>query len=417
MRFLSIAAKDLKELIRDKKSLTFILIFPIILMVIGGLFLGAGQGYRPHDLAVVNYDQGSIVTNGSSMNYGDNLTQYLKTVKYQNSNVHLFNVVSTNNSNANQLLNEGKVDAELVIPGNYSDAMVALTDNTAKMITDPSTSAATANITSTLTVQGNTQSNDFGITQSILMGTIDSYQDQLIVQTQMNAIGTQVAGSSDYVSNVVESSGNDKNFSLSYFVIPGLMIFSFLLVAIMVAVSFTREEDRGVLARLKLSGIRIYDLLFGSFILWTLMIIIQISLILAAAKLIGFNFYIGIGSIILVLLVGIIGGIASISLGVFIAAVTRNSRQAFSLGIILAIPIMILSVLQLPQTIFKISSHQFQIFDFLPWTHVFNDLQTLLTFGGGWSVVSHEILYAVILTLILFIISMGLYYINKLNDD
>ena len=30
-------------------------------MVIGGLFLGAGQGYRPHDLAVVNYDQGSIV--------------------------------------------------------------------------------------------------------------------------------------------------------------------------------------------------------------------------------------------------------------------------------------------------------------------------------------------------------------------
>ena len=308
------------------------------------------------------------------MNYGDNLTQYLKTVKYQNSNVHLFNVVSTNNSNANQLLNEGKVDAELVIPGNYSDAMVALTDNTAKMITNPSTSAATANITSTLTVQGNTQSNDFGITQSILMGTIDSYQDQLIVQTQMNAIGTQVAGSSDYVSNVVESSGNDKNFSLSYFVIPGLMIFSFLLVAIMVAVSFTREEDRGVLARLKLSGIRIYDLLFGSFILWTLMIIIQISLILAAAKLIGFNFYIGIGSIILVLLVGIIGGIASISLGVFIAAVTRNSRQAFSLGIILAIPIMILSVLQLPQTIFKISSHQFQIFDFLPWTHVFNDL-------------------------------------------
>ena len=123
MRFLSIAAKDLKELIRDKKSLTFILIFPIILMIIGGLFLGAGQGFRPLDLAVVNYDQGFILTNGSSMNYGDNLTQYLKTVKYQNSNVHLFNVVSTNNSNANLLLNEGKVDAELIIPQKTSQML------------------------------------------------------------------------------------------------------------------------------------------------------------------------------------------------------------------------------------------------------------------------------------------------------
>ena len=194
------------------------------------------------------------------------------------------------------------------------------------------------------------------------------------------------------------------------------MIFSFLLVAIMVATSFTREEDRGVLARLKLSGVRVYDLLFGGFILWTLIIIIQIFLLLTVASVIGFHFSIGITSILLILLIGIIGGIASISLGIFIAALTRNSRQAFSLGIILAIPIIILSVLQLPQTIFKISSHHFQIFDFLPWTHVFNVLQTLLTFGGDWSAVSHEVLYAAILTLILFIISVGLYYINKLNE-
>lgn len=416
MRFLSIAAKDLKELIRDKKSLTFILIFPIILMIIGGLFLGAGQGFRPLDLAVVNYDQGSILTNGSSMNYGDNLTQYLKTVKYQNSNVHLFNVVSTNNSNANLLLNEGKVDAELIIPENFSDAMMTLNNDAAKTITDTSSNATIPNITSTLTIQGNTQSNDFGIAQSILMGTINSYQDQLIVQTQTDTIGAQIAGSSDYVNSVVESSGNNKNFTLSYFIIPVLMIFSFLLVAIMVATSFTREEDRGVLARLKLSGVRVYDLLFGGFILWTLIIIIQIFLLLTVASVIGFHFSIGITSILLILLIGIIGGIASISLGIFIAALTRNSRQAFSLGIILAIPIIILSVLQLPQTIFKISSHHFQIFDFLPWTHVFNVLQTLLTFGGDWSAVSHEVLYAAILTLILFIISVGLYYINKLNE-
>ena len=71
------------------------------------------------------------MTNGSTVNYGNTLTENLKDVKYNNSNVHLFNVITTSMSNANQLLNEDKIDAELIIPQNFSDAMVAMTENTA----------------------------------------------------------------------------------------------------------------------------------------------------------------------------------------------------------------------------------------------------------------------------------------------
>jgi len=170
------------------------------------------------------------------------------------------------------------------------------------------------------------------------------------------------------------------------------------------------------LARLKLSGIRVFDLLFGGVIPWTLVVVIQVLLLLAAAMAIGLHWQGGISSILLVLLVGIVGGIASISLGFIIAALTRNVRQAFSLGIIFIIPITVLAVLQLPQNVFKIGSLHFQIFDLLPWTHVFDALQTILTFGGGWDAVFHEVLLAVILTVVLFIVSVGLYSISKLSD-
>lgn len=415
MKFLTIAMKDLKEIIRDKKGLTFILIFPIILLIVIGLFVGAGQGFRPHDIAVINYDQGSILTNGSTVNYGNTLTENLKDVKYNNSNVHLFNVVTTSMSNANQLLNEDKIDAELIIPQNFSDAMVAMTENTALTITDPSSSSATANATSTLIIRGNMQYNDFGITQSILTGELNEYQDQVIIQTQTAILGNSIAEPTDYVNSLVESTDSAQNFTTSYFITPSIIIFSMLILAIIVAICFSREEEKGSLSRLKLSGIRVFDLIFGGIIAWTLILIIQLLLLLVAAIAVGF-WQDSVNSILLILLIGIIGGIASISLGIVIAALTRNSRQAFGLGIIFIIPITVLAVFQLPQKVFKIGSFNFQIYNFLPWTHVFNAFQAILAFGEGWNGVSHEILLAVILTLVLFIVSVGIYSISKLSE-
>ena len=62
MKFISIAIKDFKELIRDRRGLFFILFFPIFLiLVLGFAFGGVGEGNTPHNIAVVNYDQGSTM--------------------------------------------------------------------------------------------------------------------------------------------------------------------------------------------------------------------------------------------------------------------------------------------------------------------------------------------------------------------
>ena len=83
MKFISIAVKDFKELIRDRRGLFFILLFPIFFMMIFGFaFGGMGDNNTPHNIAVVNLDQGTINSTGSNVNYGNNLITVLEDQNY-----------------------------------------------------------------------------------------------------------------------------------------------------------------------------------------------------------------------------------------------------------------------------------------------------------------------------------------------
>ena len=91
MKFISIAVKDFKELVRDRRGLFFILLFPIFFMMIFGFaFGGMGEGNTPHNIAIVNYDQGTInSTSGGNVNYGNNFITALQDANYENSSVKL----------------------------------------------------------------------------------------------------------------------------------------------------------------------------------------------------------------------------------------------------------------------------------------------------------------------------------------
>ena len=96
MKFTSIAVKDFKELVRDKRGLFFILLFFIFFMTIFGFaFGGMGQENTPHNIAIVNYDEGTIIPTGENFNFGNNLTNLIKETSYDNSDVKLFNVTET----------------------------------------------------------------------------------------------------------------------------------------------------------------------------------------------------------------------------------------------------------------------------------------------------------------------------------
>ncbi len=94
MKFTSIAVKDFKELIRDRRGLFFILLFPIFFMMIFGFaFGGMGEDNTPHNIAIVNYDQGTYNATQEEISTLELILSHdLKDINYENSDVKLFNI-------------------------------------------------------------------------------------------------------------------------------------------------------------------------------------------------------------------------------------------------------------------------------------------------------------------------------------
>jgi ABC-2 type transport system permease protein len=112
MKFISIAKKDFKELMRDRRGLMMILLFPLFFMLVFGFaFGGMGESNQPHNLAVVNYDKGATMpSTGEHVNFGNNLTKILEDSKYENTDVHLFNVTQTTESDADKKIKQRTVE-------------------------------------------------------------------------------------------------------------------------------------------------------------------------------------------------------------------------------------------------------------------------------------------------------------------
>ncbi|NYT18402.1 MAG: ABC transporter permease [Methanobacteriales archaeon] len=408
MKFTTIASKGAKELLRDRRGLIMILIFPLFFMLVFGFaFGGMGQANQPHDIAVINNDQGATFPiSGENLNLGNNFTQVLKDVKYEDSDVNIFMVKETNLDGANSLLKQRTVDAAVIIPENFTESILA----SASGITTPTT----------VIIRGDTGYIGFGVSQGILVGILEQYQDQLSAQISSQLTGTKIQSVPKLIETKVESIPGTETFTSFDYLAPGMIVFAILLLATTVAAGLTREVEKGTLSRLKLSKMRSFDFLFGNLIPWSLIAAAQVLILLAVAILIGFNWQGGLNSLFLAVVVGLIGGIASVSLGMIIASFARNDRQAANLGTIITVPTSFLvgAFFQLPQVVLgNVMGQQFQIYDILPWYHVLNALRAVLTFGGGWNDIKYQVGWAVLLTAILFVVGVFIFARTRLRPD
>lgn len=414
MKFISIAVKDFKELVRDKRGLFFILLFPIFFMMIFGFaFGGMGQENTPHNIAIVNYDEGATILTGENFNFGNNLTNQIKELTYTNSDVKLFNVTETSESEADSLLKQRTVDAELIIPSNFSASMVSQIAN--------STGLA-ANINNTISspiIRGDEGYSNFFASESALSTVMTEYQSGIVNGYKNQIAGTPGAEPVKYVNITVQGISGTQSFTQFDFLAPGMMVFAILLLATTIAAILTREVESGTLERLKMSKMRSFDLLFGGLIPWSLVAGAQVVILLIVAVLLGLHWQGGINSVILATIIGIIGGVASIALAMIIASFAKNDRQAANLGTLIVVPISFLvgAFFPLPQVFITVLGHSFQIYELIPWTHTLNALRGVLLYGEELNAVAFQIELSIILTVILFIIGVFLYSRTRLRAD
>lgn len=421
MKFLSIASKDFKELIRDRRGLFFILLFPIFFMLIFGFaFGGMGEANTPHNIAIVNNDQGTInSTSGATINYGNDLITSLQNSTYENSSVKLFNITTTTDSDAKDLVRQRKVDAEVIIPSEFSNSVASLVNNTLLSSTGQSSITNSSNITSTIVITGDTGYMGFGVAQGILVGVFSQYQEHVVTNVKNELAGTPGAEPTKFINTSVELMPGTSSFTQFDFLAPGMIVFAILLLATTVAAILTREVESGTLLRLKMSKMRSFDLLFGGLIPWSLVAGAQVVILLAVAIVLGLHWQGNAYSILLAIFIGIIGGVASIALAMIIASFAKNDRQAANLGTLIVVPMSFLTgaFFPLPQVMVTLFGQTFSVYGVLPWTHTFLALRSVLVYGTGLYGVAYEIELSAILAAILFVIGVILFSKTRLSAD
>jgi ABC-2 type transport system permease protein len=454
MLSIDVATKLLRENLRDRRGLTFLVALPILLMVLFAFAFGGGEfasgGSLPHKVAVINNDAGVRLTVNNStknVNYGTNFTHVLENATLNNSATHLFQLSNVSNKEkAEELLKSRGIDALIIIPSNFSAAFAAMVNSSTRTAISASvgqqaigtsrnpslgagaivpganvTLPTAGNTTAAVVIEGDGSFTGFIGSQIVVTQVLEQYRDT--VQRNASARVAPKGGSlfGNYVTVDPLPMAGTGSGTLFDAVVPGMLVFTLLLQMSIVASSLVRDIETGMLDRLKLSKIGAFDQLFGTFLTWSLITVGQIFLLLGASVAFGYHWQGGFTSLGLAVLIGLFAGMASIAMALVIASFAKNDMQAMLLGAMIATPLGFMAGAFLPlptQVLAEFAGRTYLTWDILPWTWAITALRSVLTYGSGLSVdVVFDIACLIFLTALLFVIGVAIYSRTRLRTE
>jgi ABC-2 type transport system permease protein len=125
----------------------------------------------------------------------------------------------------------------------------------------------------------------------------------------------------------------------------------------------------------------------------------------------------------LAIFIALIGAVASVALGLILAALVKNEDQAGTVAPGLIVPLSFLTGAFFPMPGVTLSENflgsgkPLNLFDVLPWTQCVTSLKKVLTFGADFNDVAMEIGLMITFTIILFIIGVVLYHKKRLRGN
>lgn len=437
MKFVTIAVKGLKEIVRDRELLAMTLLFPAVFMLVFGYAFGVGGGQNtPYDIVVLNDDAGTYLNYGDSeyFNFGENFTQILRDLKYENSTVPMFILHNVTREEALNLLMKREVACIVTIPENFSEAMEATINSTIRVtvtslvgevamfnFTLPENETLLAlpeaeNVTATAVIKGDMGYMSFGIAQSIIRGVLSRYIEVIRSEAREQVLRAvpeiKVSDELKHVSVEIESvSGTTELTSFDYQA-PGIIVFGLLMGSIGVAGALARETESQTLSRLKVSLMTAFDLLFGTLLPWALLAMAQLLILFGVALVIGFHWVGGTSSLLIAILIGSIAGVACVSLGLLVAAFSKSEGQASMLGMLVSVPLSFLI-----GAFFPLPSQAEAVTIFLPWRQAFMALLSVLSYGAQFQDVTPYITTMILETAVLFTIGVIAFAKTRLKAE
>jgi ABC-2 type transport system permease protein len=308
IRIFSIIRKEFIQITRDRRTLIFTLLMPIIQLVLLGYT--ANSDVKNVPLAVL--DQSRTVQSRA-------LLDAFRTTGY-----FVINYEVTNEQDLDRLIGEGQAKTGLIIPPDYGQKVARGQSVSVAFIIDGTDSSISAGALAAARLIGQTQSAEM---------QVQRLSRQASLSASMSAasaidVRTQVWYNPDMVT--------------TFIMIPAMIgLILQMLTSTLSASAIVRERENGTIEQLIVTPVRAWELIVGKLFPYTVIAFFDVLEILILGTL---WFHVPIrGSIGLLLALTALFLITSLSLGLLISTAARTQREAQTLGMVIQLPAMFLS--------------------------------------------------------------------------
>ncbi|OGO16760.1 MAG: hypothetical protein A2Z14_05565 [Chloroflexi bacterium RBG_16_48_8] len=381
MRFLSILRKSIHEQLRDVLVLSLTLAFAPFFVLAYWLWMPSGSTF--YNVLVINKDTGVQLSDGSYFFAGDQVVEAIDSLTYANGNPLLRVKLASDRLEAEALLRDRAGTAFLVIPEDFSKALLALREG------EPSKTAS-------VTFGGDLTNPYYAVAAILTTSAIDSYVHE-------------ATGSEPLLLYKEEALGASAARTEFETYVPGILIFATIMLIFAASMTVVREVEAGTLRRLQISRMRAWELLGGITLTQVILGVIALLLAFITAIALGFRSQ---GPLWVAILVGALTSVAIVGVGMVVASFSNTVARAFvianfPLGLFMFFSGVIYPAAGVP--LFTVAGKTIGLYDILPPTHAVVALNKVLNLGVGFGEVLYELTALLVLSLAYFAVGVWIF--------
>jgi ABC-2 type transport system permease protein len=375
MRILGVIRKSWKEQARSFWLLLLTISTAPFFVMVYDLIT---ESYAPvYDILVLNNDEG--LTGAGTVNLGDSLINSM--LGKQDKACKISQVQSW--IEAEKKLKNKKADLLMILPEDFSRNLAS--------------SESTNGVKPfRLEFQGNITDINYIITAILAYSFVSDYV----------TARTGIQPPFEFKETGIGSSGTLTDFEVA---IPGLVIFSIIMLMLTASVAMIAEVENKTMLRLKLSRVSTFELMGGITLIQILVGLLSVILTLAVAAAFGYQFR---GAFFPVFIVIVLTTISIIAFSLFIAAFSKSVTQVLIIGNFPLFIFMFFTGAMFPMNItpwFSLKGYGISAISLMSPTHAVSALNKLLIMQDGLSGVVPEMISLIILSILYFSGGIWLY--------
>ena len=376
MRLGGVIRKSIKEQYRSFWLLLLTVITAPFFVLVYNLIT---QSYAPvYDIMVLNKDEG-VISGIAAPAWGDSLIAALYGQESQGWKI----IQVENREEAAARLTNRKADLLMIIPDNFSQSMSGLREGKSM---DPFN----------LEFLGNISDMNYVVAAILTY----SFVSDFVTST------TGIRPAFNFVETPLGSSGQLSEFEMA---VPGLVIFSIIMLMLTASVAMIAEVENKTMLRLKMSRVTTLELMGGITLVQILVGFISVLATLCAAAALGFRFQ---GSMPLAFVIVLLTMVSIIAFCLFIAAFSKSVTQVLIIGNFPLFIFMFFTGAMFPMNVtpwFTAGGYPVSLISLMSPTHAVSALNKVLVMQQGFTDILPELISIVLLCIVYFYLGIWVY--------